>query len=98
MKRFADGLIAFVKRECPTCVMIEPVLRQLAAGATPLTVYSQDDPSFPARIQAVPTLVRITDGAEAGRALGWNRAEWEAVSRLNGLGPGLPENRPGCGS
>jgi hypothetical protein len=115
MKRFADGLVAFVKRECPTCVMIEPVLRHLAASGTPLTVYSQDDPAFPQsvrgvvddreleasfhlRIQTVPTLVRITGGKETSRAIGWNRTEWEMVSRVNGLGPGLPEHRPGCGS
>jgi hypothetical protein len=115
MKPFADGLIAFVKRECPTCVMIEPVLRQLTAGAARLTVYSQDDPAFPSglnqvvddreleasfhlRIHTVPTLIRITGGTETTRVLGWNRAEWETISGVKGLGPGLPENRPGCGS
>jgi hypothetical protein len=115
VKPFRDGLIAVVKRECPTCVMIEPVLRQLAVAAEPLTVYSQDDPAFPPSIgkvvddraleasfhlgvHTVPTLIRISGGKECARALGWNRAEWEATSGARGLGPGLPENRPGCGS
>ena len=35
-----------VKRECETCQMVVPVLRELAA-ATELHVYSQDDPDFP---------------------------------------------------
>lgn len=44
-----DGLIAVVKHDCPTCVLTVPVLAELAqAGA--LTVYSQDDPAFPAEI------------------------------------------------
>ena len=115
MKRFPDGLIAVVKRDCPTCAAIEPALAQLAARGAPFTVYSQDDPAFPAGVrgvaddrslevsyrlgvQIVPTLVRMKDGKEEGRAIGWNRAEWEALSGMRGLGPGLPENRPGCGS
>jgi hypothetical protein len=110
-----DGLVAVVKRDCPTCVLIEPVLRQLAAGAVRLHVYSQDDPSFPTSVsgvrddrelevsyrlgvQIVPTLVHVQDGKETGRALGWNRKEWETLTGVPGLGRDLPENRPGCGS
>jgi hypothetical protein len=106
-------LVAFVKRDCPTCVLVVPALAQLAKSAD-LTVYTQDDPSFPpgldahddtsleqswrARIEAVPTLVRVEDGREAGRALGWHRGEWEALSGVRGLAPELPAERPGCGS
>ncbi|MCH7814972.1 MAG: thioredoxin [Proteobacteria bacterium] len=40
-----------VKRDCPTCVLIEPVIRSLAEQFdAKLTVYVQDDPSFPASI------------------------------------------------
>ena len=42
-----EGIVAFVKAECPTCVTVVPVLRQLAGAGVPLTVYSQDDPEFP---------------------------------------------------
>ena len=48
-----DGLILIAKRECPTCTMVEPVMRQLAAGARPFTVYSQDDPGFPGELTGV---------------------------------------------
>ncbi len=108
-----DGLVAFVKRACPTCVLVAPVLTELAKRA-PLTVYSQDDPGFPeglralddaglerswhAGIETVPTLLRVEAGREVARAVGWERGDWETLSGVAGLGPGLPAWRPGCGS
>ena len=108
-----DGLVAFVKRECPTCVLVAPVLADLAAR-TPLTVFTQDDPAFPDHtrrsddtslrmswhhaIETVPTLLRVEDGIERERVVGWQRQEWEQISGVHGLGGGLPEWRPGCGS
>jgi thiol-disulfide isomerase/thioredoxin len=109
-----DGLVAVVKRDCPTCVAVAPVLAQLDA-ATELTVYSQDDPGFPEGlagvvddrrlevsyrhdVEAVPTLVRVDGGTEVARIVGWDREQWEAFTGVEGLGPGLPEYRPGCGS
>src|SRR6478672_4884141 len=47
-----DGLVAIVKRECATCVMVVPVLQRLAAEVG-LTVYTQDDPSFPEGVVSV---------------------------------------------
>ena len=41
-------LIAVLKRDCETCQMVEPVLAALRE-ATSLTLYSQDDPTFPRR-------------------------------------------------
>ena len=111
--KLPDGIVAFVKRDCPTCELVAPVLAQLAKETT-VTVYSQDDPAFPeglaprddtelevswrSGIEAVPTLLRVEGGVERERALGWHRGEWEALTRVGGLGPGLPETRPGCGS
>jgi hypothetical protein len=109
-----DGLVAVVKRDCPTCGLIEPVLRQLRGAGVRLTVYTQDDPSFPAGLDAVddralevswqhgvetvPTLLRVEGGAEVERTVGWNRKDWEALTRVSGLGTSLPAHRPGCGS
>jgi hypothetical protein len=109
-----DGLVVFVKRDCPTCAAVVPVLRHLATGPVPLTVFTQDDPDFPpdldARhdadlslswhhaIETVPTLMQVEHGTEAARTVGWDRAEWERLSGLTGLGPELPAQRPGCGS
>ena len=110
-----DGIVAIVKRDCATCVMVAPVLRQLAAtdGIT-LSVHSQDDVTFPEgiaviddtdlavswhnEIETVPTLLVVKDGVEVDRTVGWDRASWEALTRVDGLGPDLPEWRPGCGS
>lgn len=52
-----SGLVAFVKRDCPTCVLVAPVLAELAAR-TPLTIYSQDDPAFPS---GLPPEARVVD-------------------------------------
>ena len=49
-----DGLVAVVKRDCPTCELVQPVLRDLAARAgLKLRVYSQDDPAFPEGVPGV---------------------------------------------
>jgi hypothetical protein len=108
-----DGWVAVVKRDCPTCVLVAPVLEQLA-GKGRLTVYSQDDPSFPEgvgvvddtdlevswrlRLTTVPTLIRVEGGQERERTEGWMRERWEALTGVTGLGPDLPDHRPGCGS
>lgn len=41
-----DGLLVIVKRACPTCSLIEPVLKQLAAAGGPVTVIAQDTADF----------------------------------------------------
>ena len=112
--RLPDGLVAVVKRECATCVLVVPVLQQLAGGATNVTVYTQDDPDFPSGVAArhdgdlaiswhhgvetVPTLIRVDGGVEVDRTVGWHREQWERVTGMTGLGPDLPPMRPGCGS
>jgi hypothetical protein len=112
-EKLPEGVVAFVKRDCPTCTLVAPVLRRLAKEVA-LTVYSQDDPAFPdgvvvvddrelaaswhRRIEAVPTLLRVEGGEERERVLGWQRGEWERLTGVAGLGPELPEWRPGCGS
>jgi hypothetical protein len=103
--RLPDGLVAVVKRDCPTCMLVEPVLRELGAA-----VWCQDDAawfdgddtelelSYRLGIETVPTLMRVEGGAEASRVVGWSREQWERLTGVDGLGAGLPEHRPGCGS
>ncbi|MFZ9384740.1 MAG: thioredoxin family protein [Ilumatobacteraceae bacterium] len=109
-----DGLVIVVKRECETCRMVVPVLSQLRDAGAAVTVYTQDDPSFPAgvdaihdadlsvswhhEIETVPTVIRVADGSEVARTVGWSRVEWESITGVAGLGPDLPVMRPGCGS
>ncbi|MFM9943363.1 MAG: thioredoxin family protein [Hyphomicrobiaceae bacterium] len=114
MSTLPDGLAVVVKRDCPTCVMVEPVLQQLAKAGK-LTIISEDDPNFPAgagsvidgrdlktswdlKIETVPTVLKISRGTETARAVGWHREEWEAITGVKGLGKDLPIQRPGCGS
>lgn len=111
-----DGLVAIVKRDCPTCELVEPVLGKLASSAE-LAVFTQDDPSFPESLAAdarhfdddlavswhydvdtVPTLMLVKGGEVTDRTVGWSREQWEALTGIGGLGEGLPEMRPGCGS
>lgn len=109
-----EGLVAVVKRDCPTCVLVDPVLAEIDA-AVGVSVYSQDDPSFPEslssvlddtdlavswhhEIETVPTLIRVVDGAETERIVGWSRDQWQTFAGVDSLGADLPEMRPGCGS
>ena len=110
----SEQLIVFVKRDCPTCELVVPVLEQLAQQKS-VAVYSQDDPGFPesvdnvigdlgldhshrSRIEIVPTLIRLQNNTEQLRTFGWDRTEWESVSGVDGLGVELPESKPGCGA
>jgi hypothetical protein len=105
-----DGLVLVVKEECECCRMVAPLL-----GALPdVTVYTQDDPAFPAGVDAthdadlavsyhhtietVPTLMRIVDGVEIERTVGWQRDDWRRITGVADLGAELPPMRPGCGS
>lgn len=49
----SDGLVAFAKRACPTCVLVEGTLREMAARLPQFQVVSQDDPRFPAGVERV---------------------------------------------
>jgi hypothetical protein len=115
MEKLREDFIVVCKRECATCHIIIPVLKELAFGDKAVAIYTQDDPSFPAGIsgviddtslersfrlgiETVPTLIRLENGREVGRAVGWDRAQWRALTGLERLGEGLPDFRPGCGS
>jgi len=109
-----DGLVAIVKRECATCVMVDPLFANIAASGAPLTVYTQDDPTFPTSVSAihdadlsvswhydietVPTLLRIENGEEVDRTFGWSKDAWQKFTGVTDLGADLPVMRPGCGS
>ena len=70
-----DGLVAIVKEDCPTCVLVAPVLADLADRAS-MTTITQDNAAFPQvadwvvhdhdlayswfhEIDTVPTLLRV---------------------------------------
>ncbi len=97
--------IVVVKRDCPTCVLVEPILQQLDQ-ALDLVVYSQDDPAFPTgvkavhddeslsfsyhnRVETVPTLIHCNNGVELERTVGWDRDAWVRLTGVPGLGQTL---------
>ena len=47
------SIVVFAKRDCPTCLLVEPVLRDLSARGDGCKVYSQDDPTFPSQVKTV---------------------------------------------
>ncbi len=53
MPQISDGLIVVAKRDCPTCVLLEPVYDELAKSGEALAIYTQDDPSFPETVDGV---------------------------------------------
>ena len=91
-----DGVIAVVKRDCPTCELVAPVIASLVETGQITAVYSQDDPSFPEGVRViddtalgmslaleldtVPTLVRRVGGRESGRIVGWSIEQWSAFT------------------
>lgn len=103
-----------MKQDCPTCVAIEPALRQLHESAGSLTVYSQDDPTFPAgiaviddtdlrvswhhEVETVPTLILVEGGVEQRRLVGWQREDWQEFTGVADLAPEISAWMPGCGS
>ena len=104
--------IAFVKQDCETSQMVAPLLGDIA-DRVDLTVWSQDDPTFPTTtavsddrsleqsflfdVETVPTIIRIDGDAEGDRVVGWHREAWQRVTGMD-LGADLPPMRPGCGS
>ena len=97
-----EAIVAVVKADCPTCQLVRPVLEDLSAKGV-LRVVSEDDDdglveSYRLGIETVPTLVRLEEGTERERLEGWERSRWETFTGVTGLGDGLPEHRPGCGS
>src|SRR4051794_21626632 len=92
------GIVAVVKRDCPTCTLVAPVLDDLVSKGVVTTVHREDDDagleaSWHLGVETVPTLVR---GDE--RIVGWDRSQWESFTGVSGLGAALPPHRPGCGS
>ena len=78
----------------------EPSFPDLSAASSAPECTFDDDlaVSYLWDIETVPTLLRIEDGAEVERIVGWDRQQWEDLTGTPDLGPDLPDWRPGCGS
>ena len=60
LAQLRDGLHAFVKRDCATCVVVAPVLADLVQRGVVHAVHSQDDPTFPEEVVAVGKVIDDT--------------------------------------
>lgn len=114
-KLAAPNYTLIVKKDCPTCTLLEPVfgelLNQLDGN---LTVYVQDDPSFPVCIDnpiddsqlefSYKNAIEIVptliknDSTEVDRIYGWDKQQWRDFTGLPSLGGDLVNFKPGCGS
>ena len=90
-----DGLVVVVKEECETCRMVAPLLAvdrraRSAHGVhpgrpgVPAGVDAVHDAdlavSWHHDIETVPTLMRVVDGEEVERTVGWSQAEWQRIT------------------
>ena len=88
MSELADGLIAFVKQDCETCVTVVPVLQQLIDNGTLTQIVVQDDASFP----AIDLSSSTTHTHDANLELSW-RADIETVPTLMWVSKGVESER-----
>ncbi|MEM7254963.1 MAG: thioredoxin [Pseudomonadota bacterium] len=107
-------LIAVVKRDCDTCQLVEPVLADLVRRGEITIYSQDDPTfpetaggalddrdltaSWRLNIDTVPTLLRLQNDRESGRAEGWDRAQWATLCDLPSSATSLPAYQPGCGS
>ena len=100
-----------MKRECPTCALIEAQLREVARAVPEFRAVSQDDPQFPAGVRVIddreldvswsnnieftPTLIRYASGRETERTVGWDKQAWQRLTGMKDLGSDLPAFSPG---
>ncbi|MBT3765496.1 MAG: thioredoxin family protein, partial [Rhodospirillales bacterium] len=113
--QFTDGLHLVVKKDCPTCTLIEPIIRDMAAVGESLSIYVQDDLSFLGDlpiteddttleqsyhldIETVPTMIRMEDGIEVERIVGWSQEDWQTFTGIDDIGKQLVPFQPGCGA
>ena len=106
-------LALIVKRDCETCQLISPLVHQVQAANEMLVYSQDDpqfpsdaeviddqglEYSWRLRINTVPTLILFDEtGKETKRLVGWDKAAWEELTRLN-FHREMPAFRPGCGS
>lgn len=89
----AAELVAVVSQDDPSFPDLS------TASSTPERTFDEDLAiSYLWDIETVPTLLRIEDGEEVERIVGWDRQQWQDLTGLPDLGPDLPDWRPGCGS
>ena len=81
--------LLFVKAECETCQLIEPVIGEAIDAGKAIRILVQDDPAFLGahspcddtlleesyrwNVETTPTLIALDHNRETGRVDGWDR-------------------------
>jgi len=108
-----DGLIAVVKRDCPTCALTGAGAGGTGAAWRADGIHARH-PAFPDEVpqriddtalhashvlgvEIVPTLIRRGGGQDIDRTYGWDRAEWNGSAAFRHRRR-LPAFQPGCGA
>jgi hypothetical protein len=68
---------------------------EFPAGVTGVIDDRELDWSWKNNIESMPTLIRYQGGREVERVVGWDRAGWQRLTGIAGLGAHLPVLRPG---
>ena len=91
-------VIQEIARKVPRLTVLTQDDPQFPPGISDVIDDTDLERSWHLHIETVPTILRLEGGREIGRAFGWHRGEWEALTGIAGLGRALPAERPGCGS
>ncbi len=110
----SSELLLFLKQDCETCQLVQPLVSELMKDGVRIQVYVQDAPdyyrelspvddtsleaSFNWNIETTPTLIKSSDNGQSIRIEGWDKSGWQGVLGSENLGADLPDFRPGCGS
>ncbi|MFK8048306.1 MAG: thioredoxin [Halioglobus sp.] len=53
MTNLPSDYIVVLKKDCPTCTLVEPALAELEAAGRSIQIWTQDDPDFPSTLSKV---------------------------------------------
>ncbi len=93
------ALTQLATAQSPLIIYSQDTLEFLEPVAAAQRIYDSTlETSFRHAIETVPTLLKIENGQETSRIIGWSKPEWQAFTQQPTLGQDLPEWRPGCGA
>ncbi len=109
-----EAILIFLKHDCPTCVLVGPLLSEIQHSNSNLRIITQNEASFfpeldveedldlkmsyEFNVETVPTVIKTENNQEKQRWVGWNKREWKNIFKITSIHETLPEMKPGCGS